>query len=97
MNYCADDRFHLTDRLAAQLPVPGAADVDLSDIIYGSEGDGHRFLLTAEYTTGVVQAKKRRRQVCLVMENASSVKLIALAGDGARLERYRQLHVGQGN
>jgi hypothetical protein len=59
MNYCANDRFNLTDRLAAQLPIPGAADVDVSDIIYGSEGDGHRFLLTAEYTTGVVQAKKQ--------------------------------------
>src|SRR5688500_15740566 len=54
MRYVERDLFHLAPRIATVIPVPGAADLRVIDVLYASEGDTHRYLFTAEYTRGVV-------------------------------------------
>jgi hypothetical protein len=68
MQYTPRDIFNLAPRIGALVPVPGAADVHVSDVIYGTETGGHRYIFCAEYTVGVVRAKKRRRSVISVLE-----------------------------
>src|SRR4051812_8609671 len=54
MQYSPGDVFQLAGRVAPELPVLGAADVRVHDVIYGSEPDGYRCIFSAEYTAGVV-------------------------------------------
>src|SRR5687767_13045184 len=59
MHYSARDVFRLADQLGGRLPAPGAAHVHVSDVIYGIEGEHHRYLFSVEYTLGLVHAKQR--------------------------------------
>jgi hypothetical protein len=75
MHYCADDRFHFANAVAAKFPVPGAADLRVRDLIYGNidaEPDAtaaaRRYVFTAEFTIGVVRTKKRRKRVVAFRE-----------------------------
>ncbi len=71
MHYSAYDVFNLAPRVAAHLPVIGASDVLVRDLIYGMQpAGGHRYIFCAEYTAGVVRSKNRRRCVACVIENA---------------------------
>jgi hypothetical protein len=97
MHYAPTDRFKLAASVAEQLPEPGAADVLVKDLIYGSEGDTFRYLLTAEYTIGVVRAKRRRRQVCTFRETrvpggGSFSPLVLAPQDRGVVEQYEYLH-----
>jgi hypothetical protein len=42
MTYSPTDRLRLLPRIAERFPVAGAADLEVSDVIYGSEGDRYR-------------------------------------------------------
>ncbi len=68
MHYSPRDVFNLAPRLASKLPVPGAADVRVVDMIYGTRHEGYCYIFTAEHTTGVVRSKSRRRCVVCVVE-----------------------------
>ena len=68
MHYSAGDIFNLAPRLASRLPVVGASDVIVRDLIYGAEPGGHRYYLCAEYTIGVTRAKARRSCVLSILE-----------------------------
>lgn len=68
MQYSRRDVFNLASRVASRLPVPGAADVRVRDLIYGVEHGGHRCIFSAEYTAGVVRSKTRRQCVLSVLE-----------------------------
>ena len=68
MRYAERDLFHLAPRIAAIVPVPGAADLRVIDVIYGSHGDTHRYLFTAEYTRGVVGRHEREQRVMTFAE-----------------------------
>ena len=69
MQYSPRDVFNLSARVAAHLPVTGAADVQISDLIYGTDsGGGHRCVFCAEYTAGIVRSKSRRCCVACVVE-----------------------------
>jgi hypothetical protein len=68
MRFTSQDRFQLTARVAARLPMPGAADVVVRDLIYRQEGAGFRYLFTVEYTTGVLRTKRRRIGAGMVVE-----------------------------
>lgn len=68
MQYSPSDVFHLAGRVAPSLPVLGAADVRVHDVIYGSEPDGYRCIFSAEYTAGVVRSRSRRRCVVSILE-----------------------------
>src|SRR5947207_3229341 len=68
MHYAPNDQFQLADRVAPQLPCPGAADVRVTDLIYGLKGERFRYIFTAEFTQGVVRTKHRARRVVSMTE-----------------------------
>jgi hypothetical protein len=69
MQYSPSDVFNLAPRIASHLPIMGASDVRVRDLIYGTDSrGGHRCVFSAEYTFGVVRSKSRRRCVACVVE-----------------------------
>jgi hypothetical protein len=93
MHYTPDDRFQLTSRISARLPMPGAADVHVTDVIYASEGDNYRYFFTVTYTSGVLRRKTDHHSVCRVIETKGSREHdVAFSSEqGAVLEQYAQL------
>jgi hypothetical protein len=71
MHYSARDVFGLAARVAGRLPIMGAAEVRICDLIYGSDQQALRYVFSAEYTVGVVHSKARRRCVIRVLEPKS--------------------------
>ena len=69
MHYAPDDRFSLAARVAERLSLPGAADVRIVDLIYGSEQGTRRYFFSAHFTRGVVRLK--RRETCVASLQAS--------------------------
>lgn len=59
MNYSPFDPLRLTARVAHHFPIPGAANLKVSDVIYRLEGDRYRYIFTAEFTVGVMRTKRR--------------------------------------
>lgn len=68
MHYSSNDVFQMAARVAPRLPMVGAANVRVFDLIYGSDQQGLHYVFSAEYTAGVVRAKSRRRCVVSVKE-----------------------------
>src|SRR5437868_4244441 len=68
MHYTVDDRFHLCDRIAGLLDVPGAASIRIGNVIYGIEADHYRYYFTTEYTLGVLRKKTDHRRAATVSE-----------------------------
>ena len=62
MHYSPGDPLRVTPRVAASLPIPGAAAVRVIDLLYRTDAAGHHYVFTAEYTLGVVTAKRRVRR-----------------------------------
>ena len=95
MHYSRGDPLRLTPRVAAALPVPGAAAVRVIDLLYRTDAAGHRYVFTAEYTVGVVATKRRVRRAAAFDEPRGAVApvpVIRLADPGAPLtEQYREL------
>jgi hypothetical protein len=100
MQYSPGDVFQLAGRVAPGLPVIGAADVRVHDVIYGSEPGGYRCIFSAEYTAGVVRSRSRRRCVISILEPRSSSgesvhpwsSFEVAPPDLRLLEQYRSLH-----
>jgi hypothetical protein len=98
MHYSSRDLFQLAAQVASRLPEFGAADVTVLDVIYGNEADSHRYIFSAEYTLGVVQAKHRVVRVGGLRERkgshgASGCSGLELADPSVPLlEQYRILH-----
>ncbi len=94
-HFCSGDRFRLTDRVAAQFPIAGAADLRLSDLIYGSRQDHRWFVLTAEYTLGVIRPKRPFRRAVSIRESKLEPSLpleIAVADPADDMpDQYRAL------
>jgi hypothetical protein len=70
-HYSPVDRFGLGPRVAKHFPVPGVADVRVSDLLYRSDERGHRYVFTVDYTRGVLGVKRRVRGVALMAESRS--------------------------
>jgi hypothetical protein len=68
MHYSPHDVFNLAPRIASRLPMPGAADVRVCDLIYGNEKAGHRYIFSAYFTLGVVRSKSRKHLVATLLE-----------------------------
>jgi hypothetical protein len=68
MHFSATDRFQLAPRVAPRLPVPGAAAVRVSDLLYGIERENYRYVFCTEYTTGVLRTKTGIRRVATFAE-----------------------------
>lgn len=97
MHFSPYDPLRLTARVAANLPIPGAAYVRVIDLMYGTDGSVHRYVFTAEYTVGVVRSKKRVRRAATFTEPrdrsaAMPTSPIRLASaDLTLLEQYESL------
>src|SRR5258706_9358706 len=68
MHYAPNDRFQITPRVVDRFPVPGASDLQVTDLIYLPEPDQYRYLFSVEYTEGVVRTKKRVKRVATFCE-----------------------------
>src|SRR5438067_782874 len=62
MHYSVTDRFRLSDRVAERLGIPGAAQVRVTDLIYGNENGSYRYVFLVAYTLGVARHKIRHRR-----------------------------------
>ena len=94
MHYAPDDRFELAARVAERLPIPGAADVCVVDLIYGTEQGVRRYVFCAHYTTGVVRRKHRAKCVASLCEAPNREGgewsgLVIAPPDLSMLEQYR--------
>ncbi|HZZ43798.1 MAG TPA: hypothetical protein VFE58_12745 [Tepidisphaeraceae bacterium] len=94
MNYSRQDRFGFAARVARHFPVPGVADVRVSDLLYRSNDREQRYVFTVDYTRGVLGAKRRLRSVAIMTESselgASAVVQLA-EHKGTAVEQYRVL------
>ena len=98
MTYSPSDQLRVADKVGIKLPVPGAADVYVTDVIYGGQGDAYRYWFTAEYTTGTVRAKRRQVRVGTFSERrdkknaaASSAAVTFAPEDLPLVEQYIKL------
>lgn len=98
MHYSPHDRFEISDRLAENFPLVGAAEIRAADLIYGTEDEYYRFIFTAEYTAGVVRGKHRYRRVVTFREpkgrssSAHWSRLILAPEELEPIEQYKNLH-----
>jgi hypothetical protein len=63
MHFARGDRLRLAGRIAARLPIPGAANVRVRNLLFCTDGNVHRYLFTIEYGVGVVRGKVGRWRV----------------------------------
>ena len=63
MHFAPADRLKLAERIASKLPVLGAANVRVMDLLFRTEGHRHRYVFTVEYGVGVIRGKRRRQRV----------------------------------
>jgi hypothetical protein len=90
MHFAPDDRFNLAARVAEKLSLPGAADVRIADLIYGSEEGTRRYVFSAHYTRGVVRWKHREKCVASLRENKDQWSPLNVApGELSVVEQYR--------
>jgi hypothetical protein len=96
MNYHASDQIRITPKVMATLPVPGAANVRVLDLIYGSDTGGYRYIFSVEYTVGLAGPKRRVVRVASLTEprhpGGASVEQLTLtlaARGGSLLDQYR--------
>ena len=99
MRFVREDLFQLGRRLGGQVPVPGAADVRVLDVIYGAEGSAHRYVFTLEYTLGAVGRHRREARAATFQDSsdpaADHAQDIKLADAGLPLvKQYESLHDG---
>ena len=98
MHYSPRDVFHLADRVAQGFPVPGAAAMRVTDLIYGIEGEFHRYIFSTEFTLGVVRSKKRIRRVASFRESRARTDptqppALEMTDDALPVfEQYKKLH-----
>lgn len=97
MQFCPDDCFRLTLRVAESFPVCGVSDMRVVDLVYGQDGGSHRYIFTAEYTEGVVRTKRRIRRVAMVVEsrgrNSSDREtcIVLAPSERSLLDQYRHV------
>jgi hypothetical protein len=72
MHYSEHDQLRLAARVAEQFPIPGIANLQISDIIYGRQNDVYRYVFTTQYTTGIVRTKHRPIRVASFVEPRDS-------------------------
>lgn len=97
MTYSRFDSLRLTPKVARSFPIPGAANLLVTDVIYGIEHERYRYVFRAEFTVGTVRTKKRLARVATFSEPRDRLKPqgaapVVLAPDqGSLLEQYRHL------
>lgn len=96
MNYHPADQLRITPKVLPQFPIPGAANVRVMDLIYGSDRDRYRYVFSVEFTVGLVGPKRRVVRVASLSEprvrgGAGAVFLTLAPAEGTLLDQYRYL------
>jgi hypothetical protein len=99
MTYSRFDSLRLTPKVARAFPIPGAANLLVSDVIYGIEHERYRYVFRAEFTVGTTRTKKRLARVATFSEprdrerqRAQGAATVVLAPDeGTLVDQYRHL------
>ena len=98
MTYSRSDSLRLTPKVAGRFPIPGAANLRVSDVIYGIEHDRYRYVFLAEFTTGTVSAKRRQTRVATFSEprdrqqrTRTAAPVVLAPPTGKLVDQYRQL------
>lgn len=97
MKYSPLDQLRITPTVAHHFPIVGAANLKVTDVIYGMDNDVYRYVFTAEYTTGALRTKHRRVRAASFAEprergRSAIAGAIMLGPEGASLlEQYRKL------
>ena len=68
MNYHPADQLRVTPKVLPRFPVPGAANVRVMDLIYGSDRERYRYVFTVEFTVGLVGPRRRVVRVASLSE-----------------------------
>jgi hypothetical protein len=97
MTYSRSDSLRLTPRVAGRCPIPGAAHLRVTDVIYGIEHDRYRYVFLTEFTTGTVRAKLRQRRVATFSEPRERQQrqlpaaVVLAPAEGTLVEQFRKL------
>jgi hypothetical protein len=97
MTYSQFDSLRLTPRVAARFPIPGAANLRITDVIYGTEHDRYRYVFRVEFTVGVVRPKRRRVRIGAFAEprergrNLPPSPVLLAPEKGSLVDQYRHL------
>ena len=96
MNYHPADQLRLTPKVLPHLPIPGAANVRVMDLIYGSERDRYRYVFSVEFTMGVSGLKRRVVRVASLSEprergGTGAVSVVLAPEEGSLADQYRYL------
>jgi len=97
MNYSPRDHLRLTAKISRSFPIPGAARIDIGDVIYGLDADRYRYIFTAHYTIGAMQTKRRIARAGCFTEPKERDGVIELSpailapADLPLLEQYQRL------
>jgi len=97
LNYSPSDRFRIAPRVALSLPIPGAAAVIVTDLLYAQEDRGYRYIFRTEYTIGVLRTKTAVRQVGTFCEPrdasaATDIKVLFAPESLPLVDQYRHLY-----
>jgi hypothetical protein len=102
MTFSQTDTLRLTPKVARHFPLPGAANLRVVNVLYGSDADRYRYVFTAEYTLGVVNAKRRHVRVASFTEPrdrprvavaaaAAPASVVLAPADMSLMEQYRSM------
>ena len=105
MNFGRADTLRLTEKVARHFPVPGAARLHVSNVIYGTDRldpDLYRYVFTVEYTVGVVRTKRRLVRVGSFAEprardraagraHHATAPVVLAPGNLSLIQQYRHL------
>jgi hypothetical protein len=97
MTYTPHDRLKISEKIHNRLPIPGAAALSVSDVVYGAQAGALYCVFTVEFTTGVIRENRRARRVASLVESRdprnSSPATFALAPEELSLiDQYRLLN-----
>jgi len=95
MSYAQRDLFGLAQRIAGALPAARTADIEVRDLVFASEGPGHRYVFTVLWTEDAGAGEVRRQAVATFHEASGrheAVPALSLAEpDLPLVVQYRRL------
>jgi hypothetical protein len=95
MNYHPADQLRIVGKVLSRLPVAGAANVRVMDLIYGSDPEQYRYVFSVEYTLGVTGLKRRAVRVASLTEprgraaaDVGALTLTLAPSEGRLIDQY---------
>ena len=96
LHFFPGDRFNFAGDIARRFPVPGVADPEVNDLVYGRRDDRYFYVFRFDYTVGVTDRKQRRRAIVAFTESAhrearQTGELLTAEPAGAIVTQYETL------